>query len=279
MINYSVKYSSHPLDFKGYDTNRLRSEFLVEKIFEQNKINLTYSNYDRFIIGGAQPVDITLELQPIDPMKARYFCERRELGIINIGGKGTVDLDGKLFNLDKKCALYVGKGVEKINFNSDLPDNPALFYLNSVPAHHSYPSKLITPDEIKILELGSHFQANKRRILQYIVASTVETCQLQMGLTELKEGNIWNTMPPHNHDRRMEVYFYAGLEEGNSICHFMGEKNETRHLWLQNNQAVISPNWSIHSAAGTSSYFFIWGMAGENMEFSDMDAIKITELR
>lgn len=279
MIDYSIKYAAHMQDVKTYDTGRLRKEFLIEKIFEENTIQLTYSLYDRFIAGGALPTDRALELIAIDPLKAKYFCDRRELGVINIGGKGTVTVDDHTYELDKKEALYIGKGAQKIIFESNSKKEPALFYLNSAPATCSYPTKHLKLQDAKILELGSQRQANKRRIIQFIVEETVGTCQLQMGVTELEEGSVWNTMPAHTHDRRMEVYFYSNVPEGQAVCHFMGPEQETRHIWVANNQAVISPPWSIHSGAGTSNYFFIWGMAGENMDFTDMDAIPIKDLR
>jgi 4-deoxy-L-threo-5-hexosulose-uronate ketol-isomerase len=212
-------------------------------------------------------------------LKSEFFLERRELGIINVGGKGTVMADGQSYSLDYKEALYLGKGTKEVYFSSDTAHKPALFYLNSTPAHHAYPSKKIGRDEAEIVELGAPETANARTIRKLIVNSIVETCQLQMGMTEIHSGSVWNTMPAHVHDRRMEVYFYFEIPEEQAICHFMGAPNETRHLWMTNNQAVISPPWSIHSGCGTSNYTFIWGMAGENLDYGDMDACPIPTLR
>jgi len=278
-MKYTEKYASHPRDVKHYDTAMLREEFLIETVFEDDKVNLVYSGYDRFIAGGVVPKSKAIKLEPIEPMKADYFCERRELGIVNVGGKALISVDGSRHELNFKEALYISKGSKVIILESDNPDKPAMLYLNSTPAHKAYSNKLIKQKEVNIMELGCEKDANKRRIMQFIVAATCQTCQLQMGITELQPGSVWNTMPPHTHGRRMEVYFYTDLPIGQAVCHFMGLPDETRHIWLKNNQAVISPNWSIHSAAGTSNYSFIWGMAGENLNFADMDVIKPTELK
>jgi 4-deoxy-L-threo-5-hexosulose-uronate ketol-isomerase len=212
-------------------------------------------------------------------MKAAFFCERRELGIINIGGTALIAVDGTNYKLGFKEALYVTHGSRDILLASENPAQPAMLYLNSAPAHRAFSNKLIRQGDVNVIEIGREEDSNRRRIRQFIVAATCETCQLQMGITELQPGSVWNTMPPHTHNRRMEVYLYTDVKEGQSICHFMGEGAETRHIWMQNNQAVISPNWSIHAAAGTSNYSFIWGMAGENLDFGDMDSIKPTDLR
>jgi 4-deoxy-L-threo-5-hexosulose-uronate ketol-isomerase len=276
---YFERFAAHPRDVKSYDTQMLREDFLIENLFEEDNVILYYTGYDRFVTGGIVPVKETIKLEPIDPMKATYFCERRELGIINIGGEAIINVDGEKYNLSKKEALYITQGSKEILLKSKDSSNPAVLYLNSTPAHKAFKNKLIKQSDVNIIELGSDKDANQRRIMQFIVAATCETSQLQMGITELKPGSIWNTMPPHLHSRRMEVYFYTDLEEDQAICHFMGQPNETRHIWMTNNQAVISPNWSIHSAAGTSNYSFIWGMAGENLNFMDMDVIKPSELR
>lgn len=276
---YIEKYASHPRDVKHYDTALLREEFLIESLFEEDKVKLTYTGYDRFMAGGAVPKNGAIKLEPIEPMKAEYFCERRELGIINIGGKALVNVDGTSYELDFKEALYVTQGSKEIVLESNNPAQPAMLYLNSAPAHKAFSNKLIKQNDVNVMELGNEKESNKRRIKQFIVASTCETCQLQMGITELQPGSVWNTMPPHTHGRRMEVYFYNDVPEGQAICHFMGRPDETRHIWMTNNQAVISPNWSIHSAAGTSSYSFIWGMAGENLNFTDMDVVKPIDLK
>ncbi|WP_299547789.1 5-dehydro-4-deoxy-D-glucuronate isomerase [Seonamhaeicola sp.] len=276
---YDERYEAHPEDVKSYDTTKLREHFLIDKVFIQNKISLTYSHYDRFIAGGAVPIDNALNLETIDPLKSEHFCDRREVGVINIGGSGIVAVDGSEYVLDKNEALYIGMGSKSVVFESTDKITPALFYLNSAPAHHAFPSKKITLDDIIYLDLGNKEDANERQILQYIVSATVETCQLQMGMTKLKSGSVWNTMPAHTHNRRMEVYLYTDLLDDHVVCHFMGQGHETRHIWTANNQAVISPPWSIHSGAGTSNYSFLWGMAGENLDFTDMDVIKKTELR
>ncbi|WP_147677598.1 5-dehydro-4-deoxy-D-glucuronate isomerase [Algibacter pacificus] len=277
--NYEVRYAASPQDVKSYDTTRLRDEFLIDNLMSPDEVNLVYSHYDRFISGSAVPVNEALTLESIDPLKADYFLERRELGIINIGGSGTVTVDGQLFHLDNREALYVGRGNKEIVFTSASSDAPALFYLNSTPAHKEYPNKKIGINDVEVVELGAPETANARTLRKYIVNSVVDVCQLQMGMTELKTGSVWNTMPAHVHDRRMEVYFYFDVPKDQSVCHFMGQPEETRHIWMQNNQAVISPAWSIHSGSGTSNYTFIWGMAGENLDYGDMDHCKITELK
>lgn len=278
-VIYEERYNYHPDDFKTYDTQRIRKEFLVEKLMEPDNIRLVYSAIERYIVGGAVPVKNMLELETIDPLKAEYFCQRRELGIINVAGPGSVVVDGSEYRMNFKDALYVGKGSKKVVFKSENPENPAHFYFNSAPAHKEYPVKLVTMSDANVLHLGSLETSNERDINQLLISGVVETCQLQMGMTELKPGSVWNTMPPHLHSRRNEVYFYFNVPEGQAICHFMGQPGETRHIWLKNEQAVISPNWSIHSAAGTSNYIFIWGMAGENLDYTDMDAIQPTDLR
>ncbi len=279
IIEFTERFASHPRDVKHYDTALLREEFLIESVFEDDKVKLIYTGYDRFVTGGAVPKTEVITLEPIELMKAEYFCERRELGIINIGGNARILVDGTCYKLGYKEALYVTRGSKEIILESDNPDQPAMLYLNSVPAHKAFISKLIKHGDVKVIDLGNEKDSNKRRIKQFIVASTCETCQLQMGITELLSGNVWNTMPPHTHSRRMEVYFYTDVPEGQAVCHFMGRPDETRHIWMKNNQAVISPNWSIHSAAGTSNYSFIWGMAGENLDFTDMDVIKPIDIK
>jgi 4-deoxy-L-threo-5-hexosulose-uronate ketol-isomerase len=246
---------------------------------EADQIRLVYSHYDRYISGGAVPVSGSLELTAIDPMKAAYFCERRELGIINVGAKGLVIVDGTEYSVDFKEALYIGKGAKQIIFKSESASEPARFYLNSTPAHKELPNRHITLKDANVLQMGSQLTSNERQINQLLISKVVETCQLQMGMTELRPGSVWNTMPAHTHSRRMEVYFYFNVPEGQAVCHFMGQPQETRHIWMQNEQAVISPNWSIHSAAGTSNYIFIWGMAGENMDYTDMDVVQPNQLR
>lgn len=278
-IHFEERYAAHPSDVKHYDTQQLRDHFLIGKIMEADQIHLVYSHYDRYIAGGAVPVSGALELTTIDPLKAPFFCHRRELGIINVGGKGAVTVDGKVYDLDFKEALYIGKGAEKILFSSADGSQPARFYLNSTPAHKEFPIRHITLKEANVLQMGSQQTSNERQINQLLISKVVETCQLQMGMTELRPGSVWNTMPAHTHSRRMEVYFYFNVPEGQAICHFMGQPQETRHIWMVNEQAVISPNWSIHSAAGTANYIFIWGMAGENLDYGDMDIVQPNQLK
>ena len=277
--NYEVRYAVGQREMNQMGTEAIRSDFLIEDVFGSDEVKLVYSHFDRYITGGVIPVKGKVFLDTIDSLKSEFFLERRELGIINVGGKGTVMADGQSYSLDYKEALYLGKGTKEVYFSSDTAHKPALFYLNSTPAHHAYPSKKIGRDEAEIVELGASETANARTIRKLIVNSIVETCQLQMGMTEIHSGSVWNTMPAHVHDRRMEVYFYFEVPEEQAVCHFMGAPNETRHLWMTNNQAVISPPWSIHSGCGTSNYTFIWGMAGENLDYGDMDACPIPTLR
>lgn len=276
--SYETRYASSPQAVKEYNTEQLRSEFLIDNLMEIGKVNLTYSHYDRYIAGSAVPLT-PLTLETIDPLKSSYFLERRELGIINVGGAGTVIADGVIYELGFKDALYIGSGNKEVVFKSDDISNPAKFYLNSAPAHNNYPNQKVGLAEANKLQLGSMETANHRTVSQMIIGGIVTTCQLQMGMTELKTGSVWNTMPAHVHDRRMEVYFYLDIPENQAVCHFMGQPQETRHIWMNNHQAVISPPWSIHSGAGTSNYTFIWGMAGENLDYGDMDVCKITDLR
>ncbi|MES2748123.1 MAG: 5-dehydro-4-deoxy-D-glucuronate isomerase [Bacteroidota bacterium] len=278
MTNFEFRYASNPKDANKYDTTELRAQFLIEKLFVANEINLTYSMYDRYIVGGIMPVGKSLMLETIPYLKSENFLDRRELGIINVGGKGEVSVDGEVFALDKKEALYIGMGAKEVIFSS-TSEQPALFYINSAPAHAHFPNKKVTKDNAEIVHLGEEKLANKRIINKLIVNSVVPTCQLQMGLTELLTGSVWNTMPAHTHNRRMEAYFYFDLEDGQTISHFMGEPQNTRHIFMQNHQAVLSPEWSIHSGAGTSNYSFIWGMAGENLDYSDMDIVAPNQLR
>lgn len=278
-IIFEERFAAHYSDVKKYDTTQLREHFLIEKLMEDDTIRLVYSHYDRFISGGAVPVKESLELSAIEPLKAPFFCDRRELGIINVGAKGSVVVDDKTYSLDFKEALYIGKGAKTVVFKSDSSDSPARFYINSTPAHKELPTRHITLKDANVLQMGSQETSNERQINQLLVSKVVETCQLQMGMTELRPGSVWNTMPAHTHSRRMEVYFYFNVPEKQAVCHFMGQPQETRHIWMANEQAVISPNWSIHAAAGTSNYTFIWGMAGENMDYTDMDIVQPNELK
>jgi 4-deoxy-L-threo-5-hexosulose-uronate ketol-isomerase len=277
--HYEIRYASHPEDAKHYDTARLRRDFLIERIFAADEVNLVYSMYDRIIVGGAMPVAEALKLEAIDPLKAPYFTTRREVGIFNVGGKGSVQVGDDTYELDYKEALYIGSGDRDIHFHSADPQQPAKFYINSTTAHKSYPTKKITKQDADILALGSLEGSNDRIINRMIVQKVLDSCQLQMGMTELKPGSVWNTMPAHTHSRRMEAYFYFEVPEDQAVCHFMGQPQETRHIWLRGDQAVLSPEWSIHSAAATSNYTFIWGMGGENQDYGDQDFFPITDLK
>jgi 4-deoxy-L-threo-5-hexosulose-uronate ketol-isomerase len=278
-IKYEIRNASHPSDAKAYDTQRLREEFLVENIFTNDMINLVYSDYDRYIVGGAYPVSQSLKLDTIDPLKSEYFLNRREMGIINIGGKAVVTIDNKKMDLEYREAIYIGMGTKDVSFASADKKNPAKLYINSAPAHKEFPTKKVTLADAIVQEMGSLESSNHRKINKLLVHGVVETNQLQMGMTEFQAGSVWNTMPPHTHSRRMEAYFYFEIPEGQAVCHFMGQPQETRHIWLQNEQAVISPTWSIHAGAGTAQYTFIWGMAGENLDYGDMDMVNPSDLR
>ncbi len=277
--NYELRYAAHPEDAKAYDTQRLRRDFLIETLFVPNEVNMVYSMYDRMVVGGAMPVGETLRLEAIDPLKQPVFLMRRELGIYNVGGKGAVKVADDVFELDYKEALYLGSGDREVYFESLDESRPAKFYFNSATAHRNYPDKKVTKANAIVMELGSLESSNHRKINKMIVNEVLPTCQLQMGMTELAVGSVWNTMPAHVHSRRMEAYFYFEVPEDQAVCHFMGEPNETRHIWMRGDQAVLSPEWSIHSGSATSNYTFIWGMAGENLDYSDQDFSKITELQ
>ena len=271
-------YAVHPSDFKNYDSTRLRENFLVNELFLDDTITNHYLHYDRLIIGGVKPVTKPVALTTFDDLKSAFYLERRELGIINVGPSGSVLVDGTLYELQNKEALYIGRDVKEVIFNT-AEKGGAHYYFNSAPAHTTYPVRKVSLAEAETVELGSLETANHRTIRKLLINSVLPTCQLQMGLTELKTGSVWNTMPPHTHDRRMEAYFYFDLPEQHMVCHFMGQPDETRHLWVANRQAVISPPWSIHCGTGTSNYSFIWGMAGENLDYSDMDKVELRELK
>ncbi|WP_088329644.1 5-dehydro-4-deoxy-D-glucuronate isomerase [Lacimicrobium sp. SS2-24] len=279
MVDYEVLYAVGHNEFKSFGTEQIRDNFLLSELFVEDKIKLVYTHYDRFIVGAAVPVKGALELDSIDPLKAPYFLSRRELGMINVGGAGRVTVDGQTYEIGQKEALYVGAGNERVLFESADETHPAQFYLNSAPAHAQYPVKKVGRDQARVLELGSKETCNERVINQMIINGVVDTCQLQMGMTCLQPGSIWNTMPVHQHDRRMETYLYIDVPEDQAVCHFMGEPKETRHIWMSNKQAVVSPSWSIHSGAGTANYTFIWGMAGENLDYDDMDKYGPAEIR
>ncbi|MEH7304625.1 5-dehydro-4-deoxy-D-glucuronate isomerase [Neobacillus drentensis] len=274
-----TRYATHPEDMKKYTTEELRREFLVETLFEPGQVHLTYTHNDRMIFGGVTPAEGELTIKLDKELGVEYFLERRELGIINIGGDGFVILDGKEYDMKARDGLYVGKGTREVLFLSKDASNPAKFYINSTPAHHSYPTVKIDINEIVPLETGEPGTLNERKIYQYVHPNVCESCQLQMGLTMLSPGSVWNTMPCHTHERRMEVYLYFDMEPETRVFHFMGKPDETRHLILKNEQAVISPSWSIHTGTATSNYTFIWGMCGENITYTDMDFVKMKDLR
>jgi 4-deoxy-L-threo-5-hexosulose-uronate ketol-isomerase len=272
-IHFQERYAAHPADFPGYDNARLRQDFHVGGLFKPGEINLVYTQIDRFIVGGACPGSQPLELASIEPLKAEHFLERRELGAINVGGPGRIVVDGETHELAFKEALYIGAGPRKVTFESTDANSPAHFYLNSATAHRSCPDRKVGLADADKVELGALETSNHRVINKLLVHGVVETCQLQMGMTELRPGSVWNTMPAHTHSRRMEAYFYFELPDDQAVCHFMGTPEETRHIWMANEEAVISPTWSIHAGAGTCNYTFIWGMAGENLDYDDMDKI------
>ena len=274
-----TRYAIHPEDMKKYTTDDLRREFLVETLFEAGQVHLTYTHNDRMIFGGVTPADKELTIKLDKELGVEYFLERRELGIINIGGEGSVILDGTEYDMQMRDGLYVGKGTKEVLFRSKNAGNPAKFYINSTPAHHTYPSVKIDINNIDPLHMGDPSTLNDRKIYQYVHPNVCQSCQLQMGLTMLAAGSVWNTMPCHTHERRMEVYLYFDMESETRVFHFMGRPDETRHLVLKNEQAAISPSWSIHTGTATSNYTFIWGMCGENITYSDMDHVKMEELR
>jgi len=272
-------YALGPNEVKEFTTAQIRENFLMEDLFRDGLIQFTYTHYDRMMIGGVKPTNNKVSLETYPELRSEFFLERREIGVINVGGDGRIEVDGTGFSLSKMDCLYIGKGVRKVDFNSINLADPALFYLLSCPAHENIPARLMKKDEASPTELGALATANHRTIYKYIHLQGIPSCQLVMGLTVLKEGSVWNTMPSHVHDRRMEAYFYFDIPEGQRVLHLMGQPSETRHLFVANHQAIVSPPWSIHSGCGTSNYAFIWGMAGENKDYSDMDAVTIPDLR
>jgi len=278
-----IRSGANPRDVKLYDTERLRNDFLIQDTFVVDEIKTVYSQIDRIIAGTATPVSKTLLLEAGDELRAKYFLERREMGVINLGGTGTITLDGQAYTLKYRDGIYVGMGTKVISFKSEDGKKPAKFYFNSAPAHMTYPTVFIDPNkDIKPenkLELGTLEDANHRILRKYILPGQVESCQLEMGITTLEPGSVWNTMPCHTHDRRMEVYLYFEVPESALVFHYMGEPSETRHIITRNEEAVISPSWSIHSASATHAYAFVWGMVGENQDFGDMDAVEMKDLK
>lgn len=278
--NYEFRYAANPEDAKGYDTMRLRHDFLIGKLFAADEVNMVYSMYDRMIVGGAMPADEELKLEAVDALKAPYFTSRREVGVFNVGeGEGTVRVGDEEYALGFKEALYIGRGDRDVVFASKDAAKPAKFYFNSTTAHTAYPNRKITKRDAISVHMGSLEMSNERTINKMIVNQVLPTCQLQMGMTELATGSVWNTMPAHTHSRRMEAYFYFELPEGQAVCHLMGQPQETRHIWMRGEQAVLSPEWSIHAASATHNYTFIWGMGGENLDYGDQDVVEITDLK
>lgn len=273
-----IRYAANPEDFKGYTTERLRRDFLIQNLFEPGRINMVYSHVDRIIAGAAYPASAPLPIEASKELGVDFFLQRRELGIINIGAAGMVIIDGIEYPMQHKDGLYVGMGAREVLFKSDDVKNPAKFYFNSAPAHTSYPVVKIDISKANPLKLGSAEESNSRTIYQYIHPNVCQSCQLLMGLTMLEPNNVWNTMPCHTHDRRMEVYLYFDIPDGAAVFHLMGEPSETRHLVVRNEEAVISPSWSIHAGVGTKNYTFIWGMVGENQTFTDMDTVPMNAL-
>ena len=278
-----IRYSCNPRDFMTYTTQDIRNEFLITSLYQPDKVNAVYSHVDRMVTLGAMPVNRTLAIDDGLNVRANfgtnYFLERREIGIFNLGGPGKIKADGKIYNMNYKDCLYITKGTQKVLFSSDKADMPAKFYMVSAPAHTSYETRLIRISDAAKRPLGDSVTSNKRVINQFIHPDVLQTCQLSMGLTELEPGSVWNTMPAHTHERRMEIYTYFEIPEGNLVFHFMGQEQQTRHIVMNNFDAVISPSWSIHAGAGTANYSFIWAMGGENQEFDDMDVISTQNLR
>ena len=278
-MRLDTRYANHPEDSKHYTTEELRKHYLMETVFVADEVNLMYSHVDRVIAGGVMPVETEVKLEGCKELGSEFFLERRELGLINIGGSGKIVLDGVEYKMASKDGLYVGMGVKEITFISDSAENPAKYYVNSAPAHVAYPTVKIDIANANAVHLGDLENSNKRTIFQYVHPAVCKSCQLLMGMTVLDPNNMWNTMPTHTHERRMEVYFYFDMDENSRVFHLMGQPQETRHIVMANEQAVISPSWSIHSGVGTKNYTFIWGMAGENQTFTDMDHIAMDQLR
>lgn len=274
-----IRFQNSPKETSRMNTAELRENFHIPGLMQDDSIKLVYSHYDRVIVGGVKPVTKAVELPNHPELRADYFLERRELGIINVGGDGIVEADGEKFTLRKLDCLYLGKGVKKVSFTSKDTRTPAFYYLLSSPAHAAYPTRLLTREEASPTEMGDQTTANRRTIYKYIHADGIQSAQLVMGLTVLSSGSVWNTMPAHVHTRRMEAYFYFDVQDNQRVFHFMGEPTETRHLLIANHEAIVSPPWSIHSGCGTAAYSFIWGMAGENYTYTDMDAVAIADIR
>lgn len=274
-----IRFQRSAKEMSEMNTQEQRDNFLVQNLMVPGSINLTYTHYDRMIVCGVVPAATAIALPNEDELKANFFLERREMGIINVGGKGTVTADGMAFEIEKLECVYLGKGTQEVSFSSSDANVPAMFYMLSVPAHQTYPNRKMTKAEASPVNLGDMSTSNKRTIYKYIHNDGIQSCQLVMGLTTLDEGSVWNSVPPHTHTRRMEAYFYFDLDAAQRVMHFMGQPQETRHLVVANNEAIVSPPWSMHFGVGTANYGFIWGMAGENKEFTDMDQVPVATIR
>lgn len=274
-----IRFQRSAEEMSEMNTQQQRDNFLIQNLMVPGSLKLTYTHYDRMIVGGVVPAATAVTLSNEDELKANFFLERREMGIINVGGKGTVIADGVDYEIEKLECVYLGKGTKDVSFSCSNADAPAMFYLLSVPAHQTYPNRKMTKAEASPVNLGDISTSNKRTIYKYIHNDGIQSCQLVMGLTTLEDGSVWNSVPPHTHTRRMEAYFYFDLHETQRVMHFMGEPQETRHLVIANNEAVVSPPWSMHFGVGTANYGFIWGMAGENKEFTDMDPVPVGTIR
>ncbi|WP_367391262.1 5-dehydro-4-deoxy-D-glucuronate isomerase [Lewinella sp. LCG006] len=279
MKTIEQRYEASPREVERMNTQELRNDFLVQNLFAAGEMNFVYSHYDRMVMGGATPTSAAIVLPNYETLKSEFFLQRRELGIINIGSSGSITADGETYKLDKLSCLYLGKGTKEVSFQSAAADSPAQFFLFSAPAHQPFPNKMFTKEDAAPVTLGATETANRRTIYKYIHDAGINSCQVVMGLTVLQDGSVWNTMPAHTHDRRSEVYLYFDVPENQGVMHFMGRPSETRHLWVSDREAIISPPWSIHAGSGTASYSFIWAMAGENKDFTDMDFIELKDIR
>ncbi|MFK7887158.1 MAG: 5-dehydro-4-deoxy-D-glucuronate isomerase [Gammaproteobacteria bacterium] len=278
-IRVSNRFAVGRNEYARFTSAQIVENFLVKNLFAPDHIELVYTHYDRFITAGVMPINKTVSLGTVDELRADYFLERRELGVINVGGPGVISVDAGTFELEHKEAIYLGMGNRKLEFRSKDKTNPAKFYCNSAGAHKTYPTKKVSLNDAQVVPMGDPLKSNERVINKLIVTGVVDTCQLQMGMTELKPGSVWNTMPAHTHARRMETYFYFNVPDDQAVCHLMGPREETKHVWVGNDEAVVSPPWSIHSGVGTSNYTFIWGMAGENVDYADMDIFQPSDFR
>lgn len=277
-MEMNQRYEAGPREVERMNTAELRKDFLIETLFEKGKANFVYSHYDRMVVGGVIPTVSGIDLPHYETLKSDFFLQRREVGIINVGGTGSVKAGGESYPMEKLSCVYLAKGTKDVSFHSSDPSNPAEFFLFSAPAHKAFETKLFTKEQASPVTLGDPKTSNHRTIYKYIHPQGIESCQVVMGLTVLADGSVWNTMPAHTHDRRSEVYLYFDVPEDQGVMHFMGQPQQTRHLWVRDRQAIISPPWSIHAGSGTASYSFVWAMAGENQDFTDMDFLKLEDI-